>query len=936
MARLHSDLGQRTVYLENGLAKAQEKPCVVYKDAAGTQPANLAAYNPGTPGTPGAAIPGAVLEVDEYSNRPAFWDLDDRSVLYVSVDEGPVVPILPDAQPQIDAAVAGATAQVAAAVAASVPRAYGKNMFDPDTATDGQFWNQGTTTIPLAGWAASIKYPLVNGQTYTINNCRNYQLWNAAGTASAFYVNNTFETPVTFTGSSEYGWVSFNVAIDKKHLLQFEVGATPTEYEPYGLTLGKQLVDGRQLDKRLDLTDMLVRLPGVVAFRDGNSLLLRSPFDATRDILTPVNLASGVAGMVQLLNPQLSGVSLIPAGTTDERVWPGAPAGATRIHDTTDDNCPINVAWTYIGANHGWQAATRITLIGHGRTTADVGSQWSDGTRTYTLLKILNSDQLQFGGPYTVASGIVTGVQTAPAATLTHVSGATNTANIPITGGVLGLQQIYPSVYGQEVTVEIDGKPLPDGKTPGSVVTVTESYVVASYKGLIDTARANVGTPVANIMSQVPALARVSNTYRFSAGGQVVVAQKVTVVEKTLLSMGVTHALALEVPAGGSRRQFMAGIGTAGGLNFSTLADIGSGGAIDITPAAYLNPTAPANSMRQWAYDSGGVAQYGLAMGILPVGDGHPHQRVKYTAGKSWFIAATTRKNYPQLCWTRTVDPGQTVAGTAYRRYLVPPDTATEFTVSDGTDTWAIIERTTATSEGRMPAPGLLGRRLDPTGVPTITAGSRVTGEGVSYVSPAVGYGVWRAAAEPPRPGHLPGVTSVPGNWFVLLQSVTQPRTLSGSFQILYLFPQFLDEPAFVDRAAVEVAVLGTGVLRHGVYAHDPSNGQPVLSGPIADFGTVDITSTGVKESALASPVWLPSIHWYGLVWQGDGTTAPQMRMNADGAGFFGPMNLGATSALMNAGRFGYSNAGVTGALGALPTPGVHQVPVPRVAYRRA
>lgn len=181
----------------------------------------------------------------------------------------------------------------------------------------------------------------------------------------------------------------------------------------------------------------------------------------------------------------------------------------------------------------------------------------------------------------------------------------------------------------------------------------------------------------------------------------------------------------------------------------------------------------------------------------------------------------------------------------------------------------------------------------------------------------------------------LPGVTKPVGNYFVLTQSVVTTVTLTGSFQIMYLYPQFLPDAVPVDRAAIEVVTLGTGVLRHGVYAHDPSTGQPALAAALADYGTVDITSTGVKESTIA--VTLPAVHWYAQIWQGTNTTAPGLRANAVGAGFNGPMNLGNSAALMNAGRYGYQMNAVTGAL-PTPTPGLgtHQLSIPRVAYRRA
>lgn len=120
MARLHSGLGERTVYTVAGLAKAQGMACTIYANAAGTVTADLAEYNPEDVDTPGAAITGGALVVDAYSNRPAFWDLDNLEVLYITVNGGPLEPIYPDPQPQIAdlvAAVATLDADSSAAVA---------------------------------------------------------------------------------------------------------------------------------------------------------------------------------------------------------------------------------------------------------------------------------------------------------------------------------------------------------------------------------------------------------------------------------------------------------------------------------------------------------------------------------------------------------------------------------------------------------------------------------------------------------------------------------------------------------------------------------------------------------------------------------------------------------------------------------------------------
>lgn len=811
------------------------------------------------------------------------------------------------------------------------------NLFDPATATAGQFWNGSTTTIPLAGWNASIKYPMTNGVSYTITNARNVQVWNAAGTASVNYINNVTEAPVTVVGSSTQGYVSWNVSDAKLYTSRLDA-PTSTDFEPYGIVISNQLVGGKLLSESVANIDALAKLPAISVFRSGQKMLVRARFDSTRDIVIPLHTANGAASMFQLANSSLSSVSLVTSTALDSAVWPTVASGLA-IHGTGDDNCPINVGWSYVGGNHGYSVGSLVTLNAHGKTTADLGSQWSDGTRTYTLLQIPSANTLLFGGQYTVASGIVTGNGTAPAATLTHVSGATNTSSVSIAGGVLAAQQIYPSSFDQTVTVELDGKPVPDGKTSGQVLLVTETYSVASYKGLIDTAQANVGTPVSTIMSSVPALCRVSNTYRFMPGGLLVVAQRVTAIEKFNLSMGVTQAYGLITSPGGTLKQFMAGVGTVNGLNFNTLADLSGMTNTIISAAAGVNPNYPAATAQQWAYDSSGNPQYGIALGILPIGDGLPAMRAKNAPAEAWFISASTKKNYPQLVFGKTLNIADSVSGTAFRKYLAPPDTAVEFTVNDGTNDWVIVERTNVNNDGRFAAPTLLGRRLSLALPGNIVAADRVTGEGIAYVAPAAaGYGIWRAVVEPVRVETIPGATSTPGNWFMVIQSPATTLTLTGSFQILYLFPQYIPESVPVDDVAIEVVTVGTGVLRHGVYANDPATGQPILGvAPIIDYGAVDVTTTGVKETVLASRVFLPAgWHWYAVCWQGTNTTAPGIRANTTGAGMSGPFNIGTSSALMNAGRFGFSNTGVAGAFGALATMGQHQLQIPRVAYRRA
>lgn len=678
-------------------------------------------------------------------------------------------------------------------------------------------------------------------------------------------------------------------------------------------------------------------MTNVTIYRGGNMLSVRFRFDGTRDVMMPVNLAYPPATMVGLWHGGLPQTTIVPSTATDAQVWPSVAAGiGTRIHDMSDDNTPINTGWSYVGANHGYDTGCRVNLADHGKTTADVGSQWTDGTRIYTLLAIPDADKLVFGNPYTVVNGIAQGVKNPPAAPLTHVSGATHTATVPIANILTPAVQILPSTHSHTVAVDLDGQPVPDGKSTGQVLTISESYVIPPYQGMIDTARAHIGTPLATIMPQAGSMCRIANTYRWS-DETLLVSQRVTAEQKFTLNMGVTQCFPLTAPTGGTRVQFMPNVGVAGTLDWSGWANINTLPALtDFTPATLKEPAFPASSMTQWAVDAQGTPQWGITIGMLPTDDGHPQTRVKYTTAKSWFMSSSYKKNYPQLVWGRTLEAGESVFGTAYRRYLPPPRTATEIIVSDGTNDFVMIERVGTVIGARMPAPELVNRTLVPVGPTNILVPDQVPADGIPYNVPtSPGYGMWRAESDLASMAAVPGATRPVGTYFLPVAGATRSTTYTGSYQVLLLHPMYLAEATPVNRVCIEVTGVGTGVLRHGVYGHDSTNGRPVTSRPIADFGSLAITSLGVKESVLATPVVLPAgWHWYAHVWQAVPTTPPTLRASSNGGG--APLNLGTSSASMTGDRFGYLAIGVGGALGAITIAGVHQLPPPRVAYRRA
>jgi hypothetical protein len=86
------DLAYRAVFLPSG-APAAGRTGTVYANSAGTVLADILAFQPSAPTTPGAAITGSRLTTDTYGLLPLFWFPDGLDQVWVSVNGGPLVAV---------------------------------------------------------------------------------------------------------------------------------------------------------------------------------------------------------------------------------------------------------------------------------------------------------------------------------------------------------------------------------------------------------------------------------------------------------------------------------------------------------------------------------------------------------------------------------------------------------------------------------------------------------------------------------------------------------------------------------------------------------------------------------------------------------------------------------------------------------------------------
>lgn len=180
------------------------------------------------------------------------------------------------------------------------------------------------------------------------------------------------------------------------------------------------------------------------------------------------------------------------------------------VGSTNDDGTPYRLNNTTLGGNHGY-AKSVVTIAGHGKTHADIGSVWSDGTSQYVLSDI-NNNVLYFIS--VLGNTIISG------STLTHVSGATNTSNINSTTKTNA--QLFNSIGNINKRVFIDGEELLlTANTTlyyNKELTFVESYDILNKDSIVQYLIDNVGTftPADSpILLEGSSDVRVTNTFRF-------------------------------------------------------------------------------------------------------------------------------------------------------------------------------------------------------------------------------------------------------------------------------------------------------------------------------------------------------------------------------------------------------------------------------------
>ncbi|MEW2459803.1 hypothetical protein [Microbacterium sp. K41] len=503
----------------------------------------------------------------------------------------------------------------------------GKNLFDPSKRQIGYtLRNVDGSAVALAGYSVSDYIPVVAGQQVTVSSARNIAMYNASKGYRGIgeYIDNSSHGVVTVTPVVD-GFLRASVSDSRLATFQVEKGAASTAYEPYA----------RYLDPAI--TVQATAAGPLLASRTGDAVNV-----TTGTLSTSLNLTAA-DGKNQVLN------------------FLSTTSGGTAFHTIPDSVAPIRTQQGTIGANHGFAFVGR--WASHDKTTADLGSVWTDGTREYVILKV-DGTGVWIGGSVSFAGdGSASSANVAPAAALTHVSGATNTSTIPSSG--YSLQQLYPAIANRVVSGTLDAAPIANGR--GREIVLRESYEILDYASLYALAKANIGVPYTAL--PVAAAVRVESEWRIRNGLKMIGYVALTEVSPTRLGQtGFFQAEAMSTPA--QQTRWLPGVKAIGGRDYSAgVAHSALTVSDTVTAADLYNPNVPPTVLLDWRQDLG----VGFAMAYDPwTGASANTARLANASSKLWDLR-NTRKIYPNAIVDLAPGWGR-VEARGYRAYL----TATE------------------------------------------------------------------------------------------------------------------------------------------------------------------------------------------------------------------------------------------------------------------
>ncbi len=498
----------------------------------------------------------------------------------------------------------------------------------------------------------------------------------------------------------------FNTLVNS---MQLEEGGVKTSFEPYSRTGYKLVVKESALPSLNVDNTFTLTIDGVDAY-------IRTPFNSSLDLVQQVRYGSNITWANNIISPWE--IRTIPNTTARDSVIAAFGAG-TLIVTQGDDAAPQFYNGTYIGGNHGANIVHQVTVAGHGKTYVDVGSRWTNGANTWTIVRIVDVNTL-----WLVSQNIGTTywqfvTSSLNGLTLTHSAGATNTSSFTPSADVI--TQLWCALNNRTKKIVINGfkEVSAAGVYDVQSVELVDNYDIMNPVAIISYLQAHTGTATEQKLNidSIASDMRVSMSYKYAINGSYPAIMQIEAKNNLYFGFsGTVQAVPLNY-SGKTLLQYVPKVGSIVGSsktwNFANVEDITTTiDRIDFLKASWIDPLNPPDRMAQ-IVKNGANKEFGQVLGYVTTrGIAKPSIRTNTTDAGFVF---TTRKMYPKaingIVYPSSIMPAGTVLNiVAYRSIFdstVLPQ-ATVFTwFQDNNDIYIIFDIHQNASMLKLPFPSM-------------------------------------------------------------------------------------------------------------------------------------------------------------------------------------------------------------------------------------
>ena len=543
-----------------------------------------------------------------------------------------------------------------------------KNLIDPSVLAVGKFMDAGGGLADNANYSTTGFIPVIAGQKITVSpRLRASLFFDSSKNAITASYNNTYTgNPGTFTASVD-GYFRASVFTEDTSFVQAEYGENVTPYTPYEIT--------------------------TVAEHDVH--LSEAMTDDVMDIINSVNngtLFVSINGNNMIVsetinNKVLERTYLITGRNNNVFNFDRASLDSTRIKWCSDDITPQRMKyydngtvaqWT-VGANHGWMC---YRVPKGSLAQADCGSVWTDGVRNYTLM-VVDSSYAYFAYPILERVGDYFNVAYGtPAGNLSHVSGATHTDTVSISGGLN--DQFWPAINHRSVKIIANGEEI-TGSTSFATnnLKVYEHYEIMDYADMVSVMQNNVGSALDDIKDSVDSMLALDYVYEIVSGSEIIYTTATALSEAGLVNSGFMQAEILDA-VGGSVYRYANGIKDSNAFASSSLHDMTNySDNVQIKPSDMIDANKPTNRVVDLCMSAGQIL-YGFTIGFIP--DMSYGSDAKRKDLSTIWDMRSSKKIYPWCVADKTLASGESVGVIGYRHYIIPSQDMTNKTAVDIAD----------------------------------------------------------------------------------------------------------------------------------------------------------------------------------------------------------------------------------------------------------